>query len=393
MGAHLKPFKKDFPLLWSAEVTIGHGYMSDERLITNSMIFLGLDYSWKNHQFYVEGGTKAWRNTLNLSDSAEMHGPFNFFQKQLFGVREAFYKYRKNDNSIVVGFQQFTAGDYFLVNERALGVSYKNTFGDWSVNVNAASVLKDFSRFGSFCSVHYLYNVVRDRYYPVLGEGIGETNFASIVATWEPTAKSSGGGDDEFSEFGGGEEKNKIFKNAGIVTYSEFGSIIDTVRFHYGLNSSFELPLKLQLKLEVVNQMIKNNNALIYYANLSRKFNFGSKGLSVIDLKYYGKFNIDDNALAYSSFSNLFIGEVMRMDMMDMPLYQFALNHRVPKWKMHIKLQATQQFDYQHIYEYNLELGKTFFKYAHLSVLGSMMDADTLDKELYMVRGELRITF
>ena len=395
MGAHLKPFKKDFPLLWSAEVTIGHGYMSDGRLITNSMIFAGLDYSWKNHQFYVEGGTKAWRNTLNLSDSAEMHGPGGFFQKQLFGVREAFYKYRKDNNSIVVGFQQFTAGDYFLVNERALGISYKNTFNDWTINVNGGSVLKDFSRFGTFCSVHYLYNVVRDRYYPVLGDGIGETNFASIVATWEPKPKKEESNDEfsEFDEFSSSDDKSKIFKNASLITYSEFGTLIDTMRFHYGVNALFELPLKLDLKLEVVNQTIKNNNALIYYVNLSRKFNFGSKGLSVIDLKYYGKYNIDDNALAYSSFSNLFIGEVMRMDMMDMPLYQVALKHRVPKWKMHINLQATQQFDYKHISEYNISLGKTFFKFAHLTAIGSMMNSDDFDKEMYMIRGELRITF
>jgi len=156
MGAHLKPFKKDFPLLWSAEITFGHGYMTDDRLITNAMMFASLDYSWGKHQIYFEGGTKAWRNTFKGPGeyAGETHGPGGFFQKQRFGIRDIFYK--NKENSIIVGFQQFTLGDYFLVNERALGLSYRNTFGNWEINVNGGSVLKDFSRFGTFCSVNYL---------------------------------------------------------------------------------------------------------------------------------------------------------------------------------------------------------------------------------------------
>jgi len=397
LGAHLKPFKKDFPLLWAAEITLGHGYMTDERQITNAMMFATLDYSWKKHQIYVEGGTKAWRNTYKGPGQydVESHGPGGFFQKQRFGIRDVFYRYKKEDNSIVVGFQQFTLGDYFLVNERALGLSYKNTFGSWDINVNGGSVLKDFSRFGTFCSINYLYNTIRDRVYPVLGENIGETNFAAIVATWTPKEKETEGGDDEFGEFSefGDEPKNKIFKNASLIGYTEFGTLIPEMRYHFGVNSLFEFPFKIKLKTEVLNQTIINNNALIYYVNLSRTFNFGSKGQSFINLKYYGKYNIDENAMAYASFSNLFIGEVMRMDMMDMPLYQFAFKHRVPKWKSQIKIQLTQQFDYQHISEFNVAIGKTFFHHAKLTIMGSRMIADDLDGELYMVRAEMRVTF
>jgi len=397
MGAHLKPFKKDFPLLWSAEITFGHGYMTDDRLITNAMMFASFDYSWKKHQIYFEGGTKAWRNTFKgLGEyDGETHGPGGFFQKQRFGIRDVFYKYKNKENSIIVGFQQFTLGDYFLVNERALGLSYKNTFGNWEINVNGGSVLKDFSRFGTFCSVNYLYNTIRDRYYPVLGESIGETNFAGVVALWTPKEKKEENTNDEFSEFSefSDKPKDKIFKNIGLIAYTEFGTLIPNMRYHFGLNSLFQFPYKIKLKAEVVNQTIIDNNALIYYLNLSKTFNFGSKGQSLIDLRYYGKINIDNNAMGYSSFSNLFIGEVMRMDMMDMPLYQLAFKHRVPKWKAQIKLQATQQFNYQNISEYDISIGKTFFHHAKFTIIGSRMNADDLDTVLYMIRGELRITF
>lgn len=400
LGAHLKPIKKDFPLLWAAEVTLGHGYMSDDRAITNAMIFATLDYSWKKNQIYIEGGTKAWRNTFKgpadyNNQNKGGSGPGNFFQKQRFGIRDVFYRYKKEESTIIVGFQQFTLGDYFLVNERALGLSYKNTFGNWDVNVNGASVLKDFSRFGTFCSVNYLYNTIRDRVYPVLGENIGETNFAAVVATYTPKEKEDKGGGDEFSEFNefSSEPKNKIFKNASLIAYTEFGTLIPDIRYYFGVNSLFEFPFKLKLKAEVLNQTIINNNAIIYYLNLSRQFNFGSKGQTFINLKYYGKYNIDENAMAYASFSNLFIGEVMRMDMMDMPLYQAALKHRVPKWKAQIKIQATQQFNYQHISELNIAIGKTFFHRAKLTIMGSRMNADNLDKTLYMIRAEMRVTF
>ena len=397
LGAHLKPFKKDFPLLWAAEITVGHGYMTDERQITNTMTFASLDYSWKNHQFYFEGGTKAWRNTYKGPGEfdGEPEGAFGFFQKQRFGIRDAYYSYKKDDNTITVGFQQFTLGDYFLVNERALGLSYKNTFGSWEVNVNGASVLKDFSRFGTFCSVNYLYNTIRDRVYPVLGESIGETNFAGVVATWTPKEKETETGGDEFSEFSEFDEepKDKIFKNASLIAYSEFGSLIPEMRYHFGVNSLFDFPFKIKFKAEALSQIIKNNNALIYYLNLSRTFNWGSKGQSFINLKYYGKYNIDENAMAYASYSNLFIGEVMRMDIMDMPLYQIAFKHRVPKWKSQIKIQLTQQFDYQHISEFDVAIGKTFFHHAKLTIMGSRMVADDLIETLYMIRAELRITF
>ncbi len=394
LGSHLKPFKKDFPLLWAGEVTLGHGYMSDDRVITNAMIFATLDYSWKKHQFYLEGGTKAWRNTFMGPGAyeTESNGPCRIFQKQRFGLRDAFYKYENKDNKIIAGFQQFSLGEYFLVRERALGISYKNTFDNWEVNVNGGSVLKDFSRFGTFCSVHYLYNVVRDRYYPVLGQNIGETNFTGVVATWSPKEKEESGGD-EFSEFGSSSEKDKILKNISLIAYSEYGTIIENVRFHYGLNSLLEFPKKIKFRAQVLNQTILNNNALVYYVNLSKSFNFGSKGQTSFNFKYYGKYDIDNNAIAYSSFSNLFIGEVMRMDLMDLPLYQLSAKHRIPKWKLHVKLQATQQFKDNNISEYNIAIGKTFFKHAKLTTMLSKLDADNLAKEYYLVRAELRVTF
>ncbi len=394
LGGYLKPIKKKSHLLWAAETTFGYGFMTD-RSIKNAMIFIGADYSKKNYQFYFEGGTKAWSNSLNGPyQYSSSKGSRRIFQKQRFGIREGFYRFNnKKDKNLTLGFHSMNFGDYFLLNERGLGLSYIQKMKDFQLNVTGASVLKDFSRFGTFCSVHYLYNMFHGRNLAYIGEEVGETNFAGAMFKWVPSGKKKSSSNDESNEFSSTEKKKQILKELGIVVYNEFGTGIDNLRTHYGLMSTIELPLKIKVRSEILNQNAIDNKAVIYHVKASKQFNFASKGQLFIQLGYFNKIDIDNNAMVYTSFSNLFIGEVMRMDMMDIPLYQFAAKHRIPKWKLHVKLQATQQFTDENISEYNLAIGKTFFKRAKLTTMFSRMEADVLDETYYMARAELRITF
>ncbi|MFH2144113.1 MAG: hypothetical protein ABIJ97_16930 [Bacteroidota bacterium] len=388
LGAHLKSFKKDFPLLWAIEQTSGVGCMTD-RNIRNMMLFAGLDYSFKKHQFYFEGGSKGWHNTLNDTDSYNNEHKRKIFQQQRFGIREGFYRYNDKSTNLTIGFHSMTFGDYFLVNERGLGISYIQELKEIKIYLTGASILKDFSRFGSFCSVHNEYNLLRDRSLAYIGEGVGETNFAGFVLKWIPSNKVDSSEFDEFSSSSG----KKIFKEVGLIFYNEFGTGIDTIQTDYGLMSQWDLPGKLQLETELLHQYRKNNQTLLYHLNLTKQISFGKKGQTFFSLAYYGKLDIDRNAMAYSSFSNLFIGEVMRMDIMDMPLYQFSMKYQIPKWKTQFKLQSTQQFTDQNISEYDIAVGKTFFNHAKLTLMFCRMDADELEEVFYMLRTELRITF
>lgn len=393
-AAHLKPFHKKLPLSWAAELTFGQGYMND-REITNAMAFFALDYSIKKkHQFYLEVGRKSWRNTLD-SPSDYNQDDDKFFNKVTHGIREGFYRFNEKNTKLTAGFHSMNFGDYFLVNERGLGLSYSQKINNFDLKVSGASVLKDFSRFGTFCSVHYLYNMLRDRNYAYIGEDIGETNFAGAVLKWKPNkkAKSKEGNNDEFSEFSefSEPEKKEIFKEAGVVFYNEFGQGIDTLRIHYGLMSNWEMPGKIIIETEGLHQYAENNQALIGFIRAKKQFNW-TKSQTYMHIAYFDKLNIDDNAMAYASYSNLFFGEVMRLDVMDMPLYQFAARHRIPKYQLHFKLQSTKQFKDQLISEYNFAVGKTFGRNVKLTTMFSMMDAISLEETYYLARAELRIT-
>lgn len=389
LGAHLKPLIKDFPLLWAVEQTSGAGWMND-RHIRNIMLFAGLDYSFNKNQIYFEGGSKGWYNSLKGPDSYLDEHKRKIFQQQRFGIREGFYRYNNKTAMITAGFHSMTFGDYFLVNERGLGISYIQELKNFKLFITGASVLKDFSRYGSFCSVQYEYNLLKDRNLAYIGEKIGETNFAGFVVRWSPEKKKSGS--EEFNEFST-PDKEKILKEAGLVFYNEFGTGIDTMQTDYGIMSHWNFPGKLFLESEVLHQYKPNNQTLIYHLNLSRQFNLGKKGQAEFSLAYYGDYQIKGGSMSYSSFSNLFIGEVMRMDIMDLPLYQFSAKYQIPKWKTQIKFQSAQQFTDQNISEYDIAVGKTFFNHAKLTMMLCRMDAETLEEIFYMFRTELRITF
>ena len=423
---HLKPFSKNFPLSWAIESTIGHGYMND-REITNMMMFAGLDYSFGHHQFYFEGATKGWRNTLDKKNDA-------FLNKRYQGIREGYYKYYNENTNLVIGFQQFLAGEYFLVKERGVGLSYKRNLGRFDIDANISSVLKDYSRFGSFCSVHYLYNVVRDRHYPYLGESFGDSNFASLVIKYTPSKpkrekKSSkeksedefdefedfgdestddefadfdDASSDEFAEFDETENtkhpsvlnyfKKKLLYETGFVLYNEFGNGIDTSKIYLGAFADFSLPYEFSLKSEILHQEIENQRALIYHFKLSKFYKWKKGNRTSFAFGYYGKLNYNDEAKAQMSFSNLFIGEVMRLDVYDMPLYQLSMKHNFPKIRLHVKLQAVKQMKDDEISEINLAIGKTFYKSVKLTSMFSKMEANSLSETFYMGRLELRIT-
>jgi len=388
LGAHLKPFCKKFPVEWAVEVTVGQGWMND-RSVRNAMIFAGFNYSFKKSTFYLEGGNKAWYNSLDAPEN--LKGPF---QNTKPGLRELFYKYGNKNKSLIAGLHSMKIDDYFLVNERGVGLSYRQKMGNFKFNAGLATVGKDFSRQGSFCSVFFLYNVVKDRDLAHLGNRPGQTNFGAMVLTWTPPEKKKGG--DEFSstdEFESeSEPEKKLIKEAGAVYYQEFGSWVKEMPIYFGGFTTLNIH-GFEFQIEALGHLKTDNNAIVYNPKINRTWTWDSGSQTLFTLGYIGKYDLNTDAKVFPLFSNLFAGEVLRLDAVDMPFMQMAARHNFPKIRVQLKAQVVGQFENQHFREYDFSIGKTLYKNFKLTGMFSRIEADMLDEIYYMARFELRFTF
>ena len=257
---------------------------------------------------------------------------------------------------------------------------------------------------------------------------MGETNLAGIAINWNPhyvkskeTKTSSDefestdefGTTDEFhenhdfNEFEGVDEfaeenetktKQKIkITNVGLVIYNEFGSeaYIPDHKLYTGLLVDMNLPYDFFFQTGSIYQNMLNNNTVVYIAKFGKSIIWNNASNTKISGAYIGKTNIDDDALFQPLFSNLFIGEIMRMDATEFPLWQAAIKHRFPgKLKLHVAVKAVAQLDNAKTNEQDIELGLMALKnHIKLTLIGSRVETLALPNEFYMARIEMRIAF
>jgi hypothetical protein len=318
-------------LTWAAELTTSAGYAGTDG-VANAMAFMALDYSQNRYTFYVEGGIKSW-----------IKGNSNGYHNEKFsyGLREAFYKYRGNSQTLTIGLQSTQGEDHYLLNERLLGINYRQTLGNWSLNALTGTVQERYARNGTFCTLGYLYNIVPGRERSVIGHKIGQTNPALLTLSYHPKAKSN----DEFSgneEFGSTPEKLFKLNTIGGLLYHEYGSLIETPALFSGIYAETEIA-GLTFKPELILQSASSNHALLYSLTLQKQISWSNKQQTKFYVRYLGLLKIDSTATTLNSFSNVFAGEVLRMDAIELPLLQVGLKHSIPTWKASIKLQAALQ--------------------------------------------------
>lgn len=396
LAANLKPVTQSSNLNWAAELVGGVGYLTNSE-IYNTMVFGALDYSLGNHQVYAEGGFKYWmQNDLDTEYQ---------FWNSLFGLRELSYNYFSNKVELNVGVHQMGLNDYFLVNERALGTSLSTSFNEFDLAFDVATVTKDFSRNGTFCTNCYLYDIVPTRYYP-LGNAFGDTNFAAFSFSKNVDKKSESGitsddefesFDDEFSSFSTFNESKKSgfrMKSYGGVLYSEFGNYYQQPQIYGGLNTTFSLGQNTILKAQGVYQHITDNKALLAFVELEHNRYWDSGNSTTFQSIFLGKIDLTENAIAMPRFSNLFYGEVFRMDAVDMPLMNVTVKHKFSKQQLSLKAQYTHQFMGDHMKEFDFSLGKFFFdKKLRTTLLTGLMKSDELESWSKLARMEMRIFF
>jgi len=433
IGAHLTPFKKDVPILWALEGTMAPGVMTspydslDNTRLNGGMLLAALDFSFlkKNH-IYLEGGYKNW---VNSDFVKETEG-----SKHL-GMRQAFYSYTGESFKLKLGLHETRMGDFFLIDERVMGASIDKEMGGFTFNLRGGSVNKDFARMGKFCANRHLYGVLNPDYTERIGEKLGETNLAGFVVNWNPHHKkaklnsdkestsddefsddtdefgesdefhvnhdfSEFGDNDEFSESSEGEVKatQKIsLTNIGFIFYDEFGSsdYIPDNKLYLGSLFDFILPYDFFFQTGAVFQNMNANNTFVYIAKLGKNMSWDNGHNTKFSASFIGKYDLDDNAIFQPLFSNLFIGEVIRMDATDFPLWQASIKHRFPgKMKYHIAVKAVSQIEAAKTNEQDIEFGLLAFK-KHLKVtlIGSRVETQLLPNDFYMGRIEFRLAF
>jgi hypothetical protein len=390
LAANLKPLYNGSNMNWGAELIGSAGYITNSE-IANGMAFLGTSYTLGNHQFYAEGGYKYWYNrNLDLG--------YNF-TKGMLGLRELSYNYSSPTVDLKLGLHQINVSDYFLVNERAWGASIGKTFGDFSLNATVATVTKDFARSGIFCTNSYLYDIVSSRNYP-LGNNWGDTNFASFSFNKKKSSKKAetqtdSDGFEVFEPIDTNKTKKGVeLKSWGGIVYTEFGSYYSQPQLYGGLMSEITLGELATIKAEGIYQQVGGNRAGIFYLQAEKEKEWKSGNISTLQLLFLGKYDIDEGAIAMPRFSNLFLGEVFRMDAIDLPIINFSAKHQFTKPQLSLKLQYSKQLQGTNMQELDLSAGKFFFdKHLRLTAITGMMKSDELDNWAKLARIEMRFFF
>lgn len=406
LGAHLTPFHKNVPILWAIEGTIAPGIMSspynttDYTILNGGMVLAALDFTVaKKNNFYLEGGYKNWKTSED--DDESIHSA-----SRNWGMRQVFYGFTDKSIKIKAGLHETQLGSFPIVDERMLGISADYAYGAFNVNLRAGTVMKNFARMGVFCSNRHLYGIISPNYTENIGKKLGDTNLGGIALNWNPQYKKTvetPSNSDEFAEFS--DEANNAFdsnnslefSNIQLLFYNEFGSnhFIPDNKLYIGAFADMNLPWTLTLKAGGFYQNMTNNNTLVYVAKLGKLVSWQNGASTVFDLGYIGKADITANALYQPIFSNLFLGEIMRLDAPDFPLWMAEATHRFHgKLKLHISVKTVAQIQDAHTNEQDLELGIfTFKSHLQLTLIGSRVHANLTPEDFYMIRTELRLAF
>lgn len=407
MNAHLKPMWDDGPLSWSAEIEAGGGALGD-RAIMNAMTFGALELYLDNIEVYLEGGVKhwsLWENDSHLNNTMK-------------GIREAYIGLTPFNSSLRVGVQSLQLNDQFIFNERMLGASFLHQSNGLSIQVAAGTVSNRIARNGVFCSKCYLYDIVQDRPQVIIAPDFMEAFFATTVISLNPStykkSKSTKPSNDEFQsfdEFNSADEfatndefspntfssqssKEPLFTidDYGVIIYSELGPYYDNYGLWAGAFTNLQLPLKIDYKLEVLFQEKQDNRGVFIINTLDKSFS-SSLGFTDLSASFYYFETIDDQALAMLSYSNLFLGEVLRFDAIEMPLLSIYAKHRFKGKGMSLKLQYASNIGQDRMSELDLQFNKNLNKHFHLIATAGLLSGDAVQDYPYLARLELRYTF
>lgn len=395
LGSHLTPFHEDVPLLWAVEGTMAPGIMvpigtEDKATLNGGMVIGALNYAFlDNHSLYIEGGFKNWKNSELSQDIGG---------KQPLGMRQAFYQYSGNDVSATLGLQEMKLANYYLIDERVIGGNFDYEINAWTFTLMTGTVTNAFARMGKFCGNKHLYNLIGEHYTENIGKKPGQTNMAGFVINWDPAYEKPAESVDEFGEFSsfddGENEQSAGLSNIVILYYNEFGKIMPDVKHYVGSIQDWDLPWDFKAQTGLVGQAMPSNNAVVYHGRLGHNINWKKGAMTEIEAGYTGLYGVDNGAVFQPLFSNLFLGEIMRLDAADFPLWTAEIKHRFPgKASVHTALKAVGQISGNNTNEIDLEVGAKLFNHSKITAILSHVQTDALADDVFMTRLEVRVAF
>nr|HRQ31019.1 hypothetical protein [Saprospiraceae bacterium] len=146
--------------------------------------------------------------------------------------------------------------------------------------------------------------------------------------------------------------------------------------------------------LEVVDQYILNDHAIAYWLGLEKEHFWNNGAVTKLGLSYLDKINIDSSAHFYPAFSNLFMGEVMRLDAMDLPLLALSARHHFKsKWKIYTQLNIVKQLKDHRAQELDFQIGGKIHSHFLLTSIFSFISSELLEKNYWMAKLEVRYAF
>lgn len=392
LSGNLHSIKGNETVRLGGEVIVSGGFLESSP-IGNAMAFGAMEVNAKTHQLYAEGGIKYWHKQDNELKKT--------FSAHRFGMRSLSYTYFIPQLSIKAGLQQFKSSDLYLINERAVGVDLKAKIKNTSLNIATASVVKDFSRNGYFCANAFLYDIVPTRNIEI-GDYFLETNFLSVVYSipidkkTETTPSDEFKAFDEFSNFESSSEQAQAvdIKNVGIILHSEFGQLYDNTAIIAGANTEIEILTANKIQLQLQYQSETNNNAIQAFVKAEHEKSWNNNTATSIQLHYLDQLPVSENAMSLPRFSNLFFGEILRMDAIDLPIGNVVLKHRWIEHHSSIKLMYTHQFGKQNMQEANISAGKLFFhKKLRVTGIGGIVESNKLESWTPAGKIEIRYFF
>jgi hypothetical protein len=417
LAEYLKPIDENFPLLRAFEATLAGGVMTD-RTIINTMALGGLDFSFdKNrHQLYIEGGVKYWHNSNpgpGKDTGGQSQGYNKFLEKLKNKVmfREAYYKYKGNELSITIGLQSARLGDFMMFDERMVGLKGQFAFDEFNFQASIGTVTADFARMANFCATRHIYNILHARRYDFWGTRFWETNFAGIVASYVPSSNPISTkkpenqpaidsimedefdyySESEFQALNNNNNSKRFLEQLGLLFYEEFGTGFSEYKYYTSAFTQINLPLDFSIKAEVVNQYIPNERTWAYLFQAENTQVWESGDQTSLRAGIIGKIDVDDSVHFYPAFTNFFLGEIIRLDAVHIPIAYASLKHYFA-WdiRLSLRLQAIYQLEGDKSNEIDFEANLKLFRHIKLTGIFSRVQSNLLKEIYYMFRIEMR---
>jgi hypothetical protein len=319
-------------------------------------------------------------------------------EKNQWGLRAGFLEYHAPKTTVTLGLQTMSMGETLLLDERGLGLSAKSEIGPLTLRLAVATVTADFAKMQDFCAVRHAYSIVRGGRLDLLGDALGETNLVGGSLEYAPPSARAtqsrrvDGNEDEFEAIES--PRPGVIRRVGLVYLQEFGDGFGRYRQFFGATAALRAPGGLDTQLEIVYQDIPTKSAWGYLARVDRDFGWNSGALTRIALGYVGSRAIDEHARFSPAFANLFLGEIMRLDVARAPLAFARVEQTLAvKTRPYARLFYVAQLEDDRTSELDLELGLRVFRGARIFIAQGWIQSDVLPSATRTSRLGLRWAF